>query len=235
MRAGCDFEREVETPGGMKDHAQRFLRYLAVERHASPHTLRAYRIDLEDFGRFCAEAHCEAVADIDPRLVRAYLAHLHRRGLDPVSVARHLSTLRSCLRFLVRRGVVERNAARDVRSPRLPRKLVSFLPVDEALPVVEARGLAGRFRPRDLAIIELLYASGLRVSELTSLDLDDLDHETLTVRVLGKGSKERIVPFGRGAARALGAYLGARRGWREAPSSSTRAGDGSPLAACRNS
>jgi integrase/recombinase XerC len=189
---------------------QRFFRYLAVERHASPHTVRAYRTDLQDFQRFCTQARCEAVEAVDGRLIRAYLAHLHGRDLDPVTVSRHLSTLRSWLRFLVRQGVLERNVARDVRSPRLPRKLVSFLPVDEAMPMVDARGLGGRARARDVAILELLYASGLRVSELTGLDLGDVDHDAMTVRVLGKGSRERIVPFGRGAARALGAYLGGR-------------------------
>src|SRR5262245_7432005 len=181
---GCDMKAHTEPFGrDMKAHTEPFLRYLRVERHASPHTLRAYRVDLDDFARFCTGAGCASVEEIDGRLIRAYLAHLHRRGLDAVSVARHLSALRSWLRFLVRRGVLERNAAREVRSPRLPRKLVSFLPIDEALPMVEARGLAGRSRARDLAILELLYASGLRVSELTSLDREDVDHEAMTVRV----------------------------------------------------
>jgi integrase/recombinase XerC len=194
----------------MTELAQPFLRYLSVERGASRHTLRAYRTDLEDFDRYCTEARCPDVTQADGRLIRAYLAHLHRRGLDPVTIARHLSTLRSWFRFLVRRGLLERNVARAVRSPRLPRKLVSFLPVDEAKPMVDARGLGGSARARDVAILELLYASGLRVSELTGLDLDDVDRDALTVKVLGKGAKERIVPFGRGAARALAAYLGAR-------------------------
>jgi integrase/recombinase XerC len=189
---------------------ERFLRYLAVERHASPHSLRAYRTDLEAFRRFCGEARCADVREVDARLVRGYLAHLHRRGLDPVSVSRHLSALRSWFRFLVRRGVVDRNAARDVRSPRLPRKLVSFLPVDEATVMAEGRGLGGWARPRDVAIVELLYASGLRVSELTGLDLDALDREAMTVWVVGKGGKERVVPFGGAAARALEDYLTSR-------------------------
>ncbi len=194
----------------MIEQFQRFFRYLAVERQASPHTLRAYRTDLEDFRRFCVQARCAEIGEVDSRFIRAYLAHLHRRGLDPVTVTRHLSALRSWFRFLVRRGVVERNVARDVRSPRLPRKLVTFLPVDEAMPLVDARGVGGSARARDVAILELLYASGLRVSELTGLDVDDVDHDGMTVRVLGKGSKERVVPFGRAAARALDAYLGGR-------------------------
>lgn len=189
----------------MIDLLARFFRYLAVERQASPHTLRAYRTDLEDFARFCAEARCAEIAEVDSRFIRAYLAHLHRRRLDPITVARHLSALRSWFRFLVRRGVVERNVARDVKSPRLPRKLVAFLPVDEALPMLDTPG-----RARDVAILELLYASGLRVSELTGLDVGDVDQDAMTVRVLGKGGQERVVPFGRAAARALDVYLSLR-------------------------
>lgn len=194
----------------MRDLLARFLRYLSVERNASRHTVRAYRADLESFRGFGEAAGCTEIAAVDTRLIRAYLAHLHRHGLDPVSVARHLSALRSWFRFLLRRGVVERNVARDVRSPRLPRKLVAFLPVDEAMPMVDARALSGAARARDVAILELLYASGLRVSELVGLDLDAVDGETMTVRVLGKGSKERVVPFGGAAARALEAYRGSR-------------------------
>jgi integrase/recombinase XerC len=194
----------------MRDLLARFLRYLSVERNASRHTVRAYRADLESFRGFGEAAGCTQIAAVDTRLIRAYLAHLHRQGLDPVSVARHVSALRSWFRFLLRRGVVKRNVARDVRSPRLPRKLVSFLPVDEAMPMVDARGLSGAARARDVAILELLYASGLRVSELVGLDLDAVDGETMTVRVLGKGSKERVVPFGGAAARALEAYRGSR-------------------------
>jgi site-specific recombinase XerD len=106
--------------------------------------------------------------------------------------------------------VVEHNPAREVRTPRLPRRLASVLPVDEVVPLVEARTLAGRARVRDLAILELLYASGLRVSELSGLDVDHLDRQGMTVHVRGKGGKERIVPFGRAAARALDAYLATR-------------------------
>jgi integrase/recombinase XerC len=190
--------------------AEQFLRHLSAERGASRHTVRAYRADLEDFRGYCREAGVGEVEEVDGRLIRAYLADLHRRGRDPATVARHLSTLRSWFRFLVRRGVVEQNTARAVKSPRQPRKLAGFLPVDEAIPMVDARGLAGPRRARAAAILELLYASGLRVSELTGLDLGDVDHQAMTVRVLGKGDKERIVPFGRGAARALAAYLGAR-------------------------
>ena len=200
----------------MKDPLAAFLRHLAVERNASAHTLRSYRSDLTDFQRFLADRGIAGVAAADSRAVRAWLADLHARGLDPASIGRKLAALRSCGRFLVRRGVIERNHAREVRGPRPPRKLVSFLPIDEATQLVEGRAVAGASRPRDVAILELLYASGLRVSELSGLDLDALDRTDRAVRVLGKGRKERIVPYGDKAALALDAWL-AERGPQPGP------------------
>ncbi len=197
-----------------------FLRYLAAEKNASPHTLKSYGTDLRQFEAFLADERLTPT-DLTARHIRAFLVALHARGLDPASVGRKLAAVRSWLRFLVRRGVLERNPAREVRGPRLPKKLVSFLPVDEAHDLMEAHRLKfGGVRDappkapidrtgatRATAILELLYASGLRVSELTGLDLDDVDRPTRTVRVLGKGRKERIVPFGGKAARALDAWL----------------------------
>jgi integrase/recombinase XerC len=197
----------------MTDPLEAFLRHLRVERRASPHTVRSYRSDLEQFGTFLGEVTGDrtvgaALPALDARLVRAYLARLHGRGLDPVTVARKLAVLRTWLRFLVRRGVLSRNPAQAVRGPRLGRKLVSFLPVDEARDLVEA----GDLPVRDRALLELLYATGLRVSELAGLDLDDvdLDRDTRSVRVVGKGGKERVVPFGAKAAAALDGYLAVR-------------------------
>jgi integrase/recombinase XerC len=189
----------------MTDTPAAFLRHLAAEKNASPHTLKSYGTDLRQFEAFLAAEGLTPSA-LTTRHIRAFLVALHARGLDPASVGRKLAAVRSWLRFLVRRGVVERNVAREVRGPRLPRKLVSFLPVDEAHDLVTARSLPAR----DTAILELLYASGLRVSELTGLDLDDLDRSERTVRVVGKGRKERIVPFGSKAARALETWIGAR-------------------------
>jgi integrase/recombinase XerC len=194
----------------MNDPLAAFLRHLSVERDASAHTLRSYRSDLTDFQRFLAERGIASLAAADSRAVRAWLADLHARGLDPASIGRKLAALRSCSRFLVRRGVIERNHAREVRAPRQPRKLVSFLPIDEATQLVEGRAVGGASRPRDVAILELLYASGLRVSELSGLDVDALDRADRAVRVLGKGRKERIVPYGEQAARALETWLSAR-------------------------
>ena len=194
----------------MTDPPAAFLRHLAVERNASVHTLRSYARDLADFQTFITARGAADLCAADLRVVRAWLAALHARGLAPASVARKLAAVRSCYRFLVRRGVVEGNPAREARTPRQPRKLVTFLPIDEATQLVEGRAVGGTRRARDLAILELMYASGLRVSELAGLDLDDLDRAERTVRVLGKGRKERIVPYGAQAARALDAWFAAR-------------------------
>ena len=221
----------------MTDTPAAFLRYLAVEKDASPHTLKSYGNDLRQFESFLAAERVTAT-ELSPRHIRAFLVALHARGLDPASVGRKLAAVRSWLRFLVRRGVLERNPAREVRGPRLPKKLVSFLPVDEAHDLMEGAGRdlinCGGVRDappkppidrtagvasnpvRNTAILELLYASGLRVSELTGLDLDDVDRGARTVRVLGKGRKERVVPFGSKAARALDAWL-ERRGDEAGP------------------
>ena len=201
----------------MREPLRAFLRHLEVEKHASPHTLRAYRRDLDDWVRFMAPPGRGAVArderlvlDATTRDVRGWLAALHARGIDPVSIARKLAAVRSFYRFLARRGAVRRNPGRDVRAPRPAQKLVTFLPTEEANAVVDARGLGGDAHDRDVVVLELLYATGLRVSELASLDLEALDRETRTVRVLGKGAKERMVPYGAPAARALETYLGRR-------------------------
>jgi integrase/recombinase XerC len=192
----------------MTEWVAAFLRAIATERGGSAHTVRSYRTDLAQFQAFLAGEGPARVEEIDSRTVRAFLASLHARGIDRVSVARKLAAVRSFFRFLVRRGVLESNPARQVAAPRLPRKLVTFLPIDEAAVMMDAPGA----RVRDHAILEMLYASGLRVSELAGLDLSDVDRAAGTVRVLGKGNKERVVPFGGGAAGALEAYLAERGG-----------------------
>ncbi|MGH7313009.1 MAG: site-specific integrase, partial [Candidatus Rokuibacteriota bacterium] len=154
----------------MSDPLGAFLRYLRVEKQVSPHTLRSYRSDLEQFLGYCAEATgCrvpgEALRALDARLVRGWLMHLHGLGLEPASIARKLAALRSWLRFLVRHGELSRNPAADVRGPRLGRKLAAFLPIDESQALLDG----GPAPERDRAVLELLYASGLRVSELAGL------------------------------------------------------------------
>lgn len=193
-----------------------FLEYLGVERGASPHTLRSYAADLTEFTRFLADERIGGLPDADTRAVRAYVARLHQRRLSKATIARKLAAVRSCFRFLARRGALPANPARQVRSPRLGRRLPSFLPVDEATVLLNAPPEPSAAGARDRALLELLYASGLRVAEGCGLDLDDLDEARRTVRVVGKGDKERVVPVGETALEALAAHL-AMRGRRRGP------------------
>lgn len=193
-----------------------FLEYLGVERGASPHTLRSYAADLTEFTRFLADERIGGLPDADTRAVRAYVARLHQRRLSKATIARKLAAVRSCFRFLARRGALPANPARQVRSPRLGRRLPSFLPVDEATVLLNAPPEPSAAGARDRALLELLYASGLRVAEGCGLDLDDLDEARRTVRVVGKGDKERVVPVGETALEALAAHL-AMRGRRHGP------------------
>ncbi len=194
----------------MDDAIGAFLEYLAVERGASPHTVRGYAGDLREFSAFLRRAGDLGPAAVDMRSVRAYLASLHQRGLAKSSIGRKLASVRSCLRFLARRGVIEQNPARLVRSPRPPRRLPSFLPKDESKQLLDrAHGPSASGR-RDHALLELLYATGIRVAECCGLDGTDVDRSHGTVRVLGKGDKERVVPVGEVALEAIDAYLAAR-------------------------
>jgi integrase/recombinase XerC len=203
---------------------ERFLAYLADQRHASPQTLRAYASDLGQFGAFLSEEHLGAPAPgpegIDSLAVRGFVASLSRAGLAKTSVARKLAAVRSFLKHAVRDGRIEASPAAAVPSPKLPRALPRNLTIDEIFALLDriaAPDLAGL---RDRAVLEMLYATGLRVGELVSLRLDHVDLAGALVRVLGKGGKERVVPFGSKAAVAL-------RAWLQASAVLRRGGDGS--------
>lgn len=192
------------------DAVERFFQYLAVERGASAHTLKSYRTDFGQFMAFLSRRGVRRLEAVDSRTIRAYLAWLHSQRVSRATIARKLAALRSAFRFLARRGFMIRNPAREVGNPRLPVRLPSFLPVDEAWQLMECPVPATVQGKRDRAILELLYAAGLRVAELCGLDPADLDRSQGTVRVLGKGNKERIVPVGDQALRALDTYLARR-------------------------
>jgi len=196
----------------MQEWIDRFQQFLAVERNLSPHTCAAYRRDLEEFQQFLS-AHgslaATALPHIDHLLLRHYLAELHKRN-QRTSIARKLSALRTFFRYLVREGALPTNAAEAVATPKRNRYLPKTLSVDEAMALMERGHGTNLLALRDRAILELLYSSGLRVSELTGLNVGGLDLRERLVRVLGKGRKERIVPVGRKAYQALSAYLEAR-------------------------
>jgi integrase/recombinase XerC len=196
----------------MQGWIERFQQHLAVERNLSPHTCAAYRRDLAAFQTFLAgsgAADAATLQGIDHLLLRRYLAELHRHN-QRTSIARKLSALRTFFRYLVREGVLATNPAAGLATPKRNRYLPKTLSVDEACTLMERGHGTSHLALRDRAILELLYSSGLRVSELTGLDVGGLDLQQQLVRVLGKGRKERIVPVGRKALAALQDYLAVR-------------------------
>jgi integrase/recombinase XerC len=189
----------------------RFERYLSTERRLSPHTLLAYRRDLTALQQWCARQSLPDWTGLDYQHIRSFAARSHARGLQGRSIQRRLAAIRSFLAFLLREGAVRHNAALEVRAPKAIKRLPVTLDVDQIAQLL-ARKPDGPLQVRDLALTELLYSSGLRLSELTGLKLRDLDMETAQVRVLGKGSKERIVPVGSVALKALKGWLLQRTG-----------------------
>ncbi len=200
-------------PSNMAAHAatlppevRRFEAYLRVERRASPHTLKAYLADLAQYATYLAEQH-EPLVPSSPAMVRGFIAAAAAEA-GPVSLGRKLSAIRSFYRYLVKEGLAEANPARSVATPKAPRRLPEVLPEEETAALVEAPGTDDApLHLRDRAFMELLYASGLRVSELTGLDVDGIDLAQGLVRVLGKRSKERVVPVGQAARQAILRYL----------------------------
>jgi integrase/recombinase XerC len=187
----------------VNEYIDKFLRYLELERDCSSHTLRAYRRDLEEFFLLIRkEPSAVEVTDI-----RGFLAQRLRQGNQRSSVSRQLATLRSFFRFLHREGYIVSNPARLVPNPKKQKKLPRFLSVDEIFSLVEKPEELGFVKIRDRAILELLYSSGLRVSELALLQMDDLNLKGGLIKIKGKRKKERIVPFGNQASRALKTYL----------------------------
>ncbi len=198
--------------------ADRYLDHLTVERGLSDNTVAAYRRDLARYVRFLSAREVTDAAAVDEALVRSFLASVSasthgddERPYRATSVARTLSSVRSFHRSLVRDGVTDRDPAAGVAQPKLPRSLPHPLTVDEVQTLLQAPNPTTRAGLRDRAILELLYGSGLRVSELTGLDVDDVDLEEGSVRVLGKGGKEREVPVGRYGRDAVGSYLSRAR------------------------
>ncbi len=187
----------------MKEHIDRFLRYLEVQKDASPHTLRAYRKDLEEFGAFVGKEPEE----IEMMDVRGFVAQQVREGRNRTTAGRRLAAIRSFLRYLHREGYLRANPARLVSTPKAQKLLPKFLTVDDVFSLIEKPEGIGFIKARDRAILELLYSSGLRVSELSGLNVDDVNTRESLVKVRGKGKKERILPVGSKAVDAIKSYL----------------------------
>jgi integrase/recombinase XerC len=188
----------------------RYLAHLRSERRLSPHTESAYRRDLAALAAYCAAEGIAGWKQLDNFHVRTFAAREHRDGLGPRSVQRRLSALRGFFNYLIRERVIEANPAADIRAPKAARRLPKTLDVDQVASLLERRPTDPLTR-RDLAMLELLYSSGLRLAELAGLDVADLDLADRTVRVLGKGSKTRILPVGSKAVAALRAWLADRQ------------------------
>lgn len=182
----------------------RFLEYLKVERHYSPGTLRNYTHALDALTRFADDLSLTRWSDLRGEQLQTLVANEYRRGLEPPSLRALLSAYRSFFRFLAREGKIQNNPAAGVRSPKVRRKLPEVLDVDEAAALVEVTA-NDPLALRDHAMLELLYSSGVRVSELCGVRWRDLDVEQGLLRVTGKGRKTRIVPVGRLALQALAA------------------------------
>jgi integrase/recombinase XerC len=195
----------------VKNAIDQFIRYLATERNVSVHTLEAYRSDLEQFSDFFLRERGEdaGVEAVNHLLIRSYLAFLHKSHKKS-SIGRKLASIRAFFKYLLRMGKVAKNPAELVSTPKKEKRVPFHLTIDEVIALVEAPKGAELLTLRDRVILETLYSCGIRVSELTGLDVMHLDLEEGLVRVLGKGNKERIVPLGSYARQAITAYLSLR-------------------------
>ncbi|MBI5182879.1 MAG: tyrosine recombinase XerC [Nitrospinae bacterium] len=208
----------------MKRYIDEFKRYLEIEKRASPHTITSYLNDLRQFCDFLGETGlcvrdsnsdidvaqilCSIdIKEIDNVIIRRFLAYLHKRKMKGVSLSRKIATLRTFFKFLCREGYIDKNYAKIVATPKVEKRIPSFLSVDDIFHLLEIPDQRTFLGLRDRAMLEIFYATGIRVSELVSLNYDDLDQGLRFIKVKGKGNKERIVPFGKKAEEALNRYI----------------------------
>jgi integrase/recombinase XerC len=192
----------------MQTHIDSFLRYLASDRNYSPHTVAAYANDLRQFHDFLG-AQADPAA-VDRPAIRRFLADLHDRSFAMPSIARKLATLKSFFRYLRKTGVIQGNPVASTIAPKLGKRLPQYLDEPAVMRLMDQPDRTTAEGARDAAILEILYSTGIRLSELLGLREADIDFAGETIKVRGKGSKERIVPFGRKAGTALRDYLAVR-------------------------
>jgi len=195
----------------MQRYIDKFINYLKVERNASDHTIINYTIDLGVFKTFLGDRQIET---IDHLALRRFLAELRAKNYAKRTIARKLASLRSLFRFLFREGYIKKNPITAISTPKLDRKLPVFLDVAKIERLLQSPSESDEAGVRDRALLETLYSTGIRVSELVGLDIDDVDIISGVVKVLGKGSKERVVPIGEPALNAIRKYLDTRAGSR---------------------
>jgi len=186
----------------MKEQIEQFIRYLEVENDASKHTLRAYKKDLDSFSEYVGGKE----RDIEMIDIRGFIASQISNGLSKTTAARRLASVRSFLNYLCREGFISSNPAKLVTNPKTEKRLPNFLSVDDVFTLIEKPDGIGFLYARDRAILELLYSSGLRVSEIAELNVDDINTKEGLVKVRGKGKKERILPIGSKAIDAIKTY-----------------------------
>ncbi len=196
----------------MEEYINNFIDYLRIERNYSKNTIGSYLIDISDFKDFLFNMNGKlpTLDDIDYLIIRSYLANLQGRQLARSTILRKLSSLRSFFKYLYKRGYIKVDPTSNLSSPKLQRKLPDFLELFEIESLLSAPDTNTAIGLRDKAIMELLYSTGMRVGELLSLNLEDLDITNAIVKVRGKGRKERIIPVGRTAIDAIRHYLEVR-------------------------
>ena len=191
----------------MDEHLNKFITYLIAEKNASPYTVKNYRHEIGEFLDFLKEQGIDSWDVVDRYVLRRYLAWLQAQGYVKASITRRISELRSFCRYLVREGMLDRNPIRAISSPKVPKRLPNYLDLYEVEALLAAPDAMDPQGQRDLAILEVLYASGLRVSELVGLNLRNVDLQHGELRVWGKGAKERVALLGEPACRALRRYI----------------------------
>ncbi len=185
-------------------YVEKFIRYLEIERNASKYTLINYSVDLKSLSEFLKE---EPIEKVDYVSLRRYLAHVKEQNLSKVSIARKIASIRSFFKFLFREGIIKNNPASSLSTPKRDKHLPKFLDEKEIVLLLESPEKEGEAGLRDRAILETLYSTGIRVSELVGLNMDHIDQIGGIIKVFGKGKKERIVPIGERALQAIRDYL----------------------------
>ncbi len=194
----------------MQEQIEAFGKYLAYEKNESPQTVRNYRIDLQQFASFLAGIQIKSYNEINHLVLRQFLADLNQKKYQKSSIGRKVAALKSFFKFLQKKKYLENNPAKILHAPKQDKKLPKFLEVAEMMQLLQAPGDSGFKALRDRSILETLYSTGIRVAELTGLNLEDIDFLSGLVRIRGKGAKERVVPIGEKALAILYRYLDER-------------------------
>ena len=205
-----------EQDSSLKDLIEAFISYIGVERNVSTHTVRSYRVDLYQFEEFLKKffhkdsLHLRDILYVEHTTIRSFLSYLANQGISKTSMARKLSTLRTFFNYLCREMKLKKNPCKIISTPKIDKTLPSFLTIDEMHRLLSAPSGKDTLSLRDVAILEIFYSSGLRISEISSLNREDIDFHGRLIKVKGKGKKERLVPIGSKALEAVRRYLVSR-------------------------